>query len=530
MLYPPNDAILGHDTVIRVDANDDVRVKEVKFYIDNVFVATDLDSPWEYLWNPLPWADGLEHTVFVRAYDTANNSQESPTVLVTIFRTPLIIIGVSANPTMIPPGRGSSILTCSLPPAEYQGLSFLWTTTGGTIEGSDSTVIYHAPSEEGSYTVYCTVSDGSGDSVRDSLEIEVIQPNGTVFGPERVITQNALGAQSVYAADLDGDNDQDVLSASLLDNKIAWYENLGDGNFGEQQIISSQAAGANTVSVADLNSDGYPDVISASWYDDKIAWYQNDGSGHFGSQRIVTTETDFVNSIYVIDLDGDGDNDILSASLIDNKLVWFANDGLGNFSQEQIVSTEVDEPSSVYAVDLDDDGDPDVLSVSTGDSKLAWYANDGSGNLGNQQVVDSLIFRPKIVLTADLDGDGDQDAVVIRGGGQYAIQWYKNDGGGNFGSRRKIYTSGLGQILSGYATDLDHDGDLDLLVASPEGYGIVMFINNGTGAFELAQPISDLFPGANSVFASDLDGDGDMDVLSASSSDDKIAWYMNLLY
>jgi hypothetical protein len=47
------------------------------------------------------------------------------------------------------------------------------------------------------------------------------------------ITTNADGATSVYATDLDGDGDADVLSASRLDNKIAWYENKGGGNFGE---------------------------------------------------------------------------------------------------------------------------------------------------------------------------------------------------------------------------------------------------------------------------------------------------------
>ena len=33
-------------------------------------------------------------------------------------------------------------------------------------------------------------------------------------------------ACSIYAADVDGDGDMDVLSASYSDNKIAWYENL----------------------------------------------------------------------------------------------------------------------------------------------------------------------------------------------------------------------------------------------------------------------------------------------------------------
>jgi len=35
---------------------------------------------------------------------------------------------------------------------------------------------------------------------------------------------------SIYSADLDGDGNVDVLSASADDNKIAWYENDGSGS------------------------------------------------------------------------------------------------------------------------------------------------------------------------------------------------------------------------------------------------------------------------------------------------------------
>ena len=61
---------------------------------------------------------------------------------------------------------------------------------------------------------------------------------------QQVITTDANYAYSVFAADLDGDGDQDVLSASNNDGKIAWYENLdGDGTFGDQQVIATATSG-----------------------------------------------------------------------------------------------------------------------------------------------------------------------------------------------------------------------------------------------------------------------------------------------
>ncbi|MBJ76519.1 MAG: hypothetical protein CMJ98_05815, partial [Planctomycetes bacterium] len=61
---------------------------------------------------------------------------------------------------------------------------------------------------------------------------------GQDFGGQQVITTSAVGASSVYATDLDGDGDADVLSASFEDAKIAWYENQGGGVFGGQQVIT----------------------------------------------------------------------------------------------------------------------------------------------------------------------------------------------------------------------------------------------------------------------------------------------------
>ena len=67
------------------------------------------------------------------------------------------------------------------------------------------------------------------------------------------------------------------------------------------------------------------DVLSASWRDDKIAWYENDGAGNFGDQQIITISADYASSVYAADLDGDGDVDVLSTSFYGDKIAWYEN-------------------------------------------------------------------------------------------------------------------------------------------------------------------------------------------------------------
>ena len=183
------------------------------------------------------------------------------------------------------------------------------------------------------------------------------------------------GYGSVYAADLDEDNDIDVLFSSELDNKLGWYKNEGNGSFGEQQIITTNANGAKSVYAADLDNDGSIDVLSASAEDDKIAWYKNEGGGNFEEQRIITTKANEATAVYAADLDNDGKIDVLSASHKDDKIAWYKNYGNENFGSQQIITTDADGVRSVYAADLDNDGDVDVLSASYWDDKIAWYEN-----------------------------------------------------------------------------------------------------------------------------------------------------------
>jgi len=242
-----------------------------------------------------------------------------------------------------------------------------------------------------------------------------------------IIQSETDGPTCVHAADLDGDGDVDVLSASSYDNKIAWYENEGSGHFGNQQVITTLAVNAASVYAADLDSDGDLDVLSASSGDNTIAWYENNGTGQFSSQRIITLSAEGANSVYAVDLDGDDDLDVLSASsgypYLDtpNKVAWYENDGTGQFGEQQVITTLADGVTSVFAADLDSDGDLDVLSASQDDSKIAWYENDGTGQFGSQQVITVSADKATSVHAADLDGDGDMDVLSTSLGGARLI-------------------------------------------------------------------------------------------------------------
>jgi phage terminase large subunit-like protein len=342
-----------------------------------------------------------------------------------------------------------------------------------------------------------------------------------------VITTAADGATGVFAADVDGDGDMDILSASQIDNKIAWYENKGSQNFTDH-TITTVADFAHSVFAADVDGDGDLDVLSASRLGDyKIAWYENDGSPAVGEWPAHTISTaDSAVSMFVADVDGDGDVDVLSASPHE-RIAWFENDGspaVGAWTAHTI-STAADGARSVFAADVDGDGDLDVLSASRYDNKIAWYENKGSQNF-TPHTISTAANGAVSVFAADVDGDGNLD-VLSASYSDDKIVWYENNGNQVF-TARTISTAADG-AQSVFAADVDGDGDLDVLSASAFDDKIAWYANDGSPAVGAwtAHTISTAADGARSVFAADVDGDGDLDVLSASVFDAKIAWYEN---
>ena len=160
------------------------------------------------------------------------------------------------------------------------------------------------------------------------------------FSQQHVITTAAFGVRTVISADIDGDDKLDVLFGSFSDDKIAWYRSTnGQGNFGQQQAITTAGPGAPVTDVADLDGDGDLDLLSASHDSGLIAWYpNNDGRGRFGERQVVANGGSDATSVFAVDLDGDRDLDILWSSFW-HTVAWYENvDGQGNFGPQRIIS------------------------------------------------------------------------------------------------------------------------------------------------------------------------------------------------
>lgn len=265
------------------------------------------------------------------------------------------------------------------------------------------------------------------------------------------------GFYSAIAVDIDGDGDTDVLAARdaywrpTPYHFLAWYENDGNEGF-TRHIVTTQVDGFPRISAADMDGDGDIDLLSASRSDNRLAWYENDGEESFTSHSISLLSA---GSVSAVDINGDGNLDVLAAFGSANPIAWYENDGQANFTAHTIASSEG--ASSAFAADVDGDGDMDVLSASPGTDEVLWYENDGNENFTPHRITTSAKSASS-VFGADLDGDGDLDVLST------SALWYENDGQQNFTAHPiPALDDHLGDV---YAADMDDDADLDVLSAA----------------------------------------------------------------
>lgn len=422
------------------------------------------------------------------------------------------------------------------------------------------------------------VVPGESDDVMHWLENDGGRPATFTLRP---VTATVNEPRAAFAADLDGDGDVDLLSASSQDDRIAWYENDGadDPTF-TQITISTAADGAYDVVAADLDGDGDIDVASSSIIDDKIIWYENDGAVEPSFTAItITTSADGAREVNVADLDGDGDLDLLSANTEGGTVSWYENDGAADPTFTKIdLLVALNGPFHLVPTDMNLDGHMDMLVAFSIAGTVWWYENDGAADpLFTVRTVAAGINDARAVDAADFDCDGDMDVLISTG--TESVYWYESDGASPPSYTQRPLDVGLSSVIRSMASDVDGDGDMDVIAADYAADAIKYYENrlihkdvelpnetivddastsgpthvemgdlNGDGIVDFV--VSELFGGTVEWYINDgaggysrrsmgspsastdlrivdLDGDGDRDVISGDVGFSKVVWYSN---
>ena len=336
-----------------------------------------------------------------------------------------------------------------------------------------------------------------------------------------MITTGFRGVNSVCTADLDGDGDPDLITASTNHDKITWWENLelGSGSF-YKHVIDTEFNGAYGLYASDMDLDGDPDILAGNSSGKEIAWWENLDGTTF-QKHVVDSSFRSSHSVLMIDFDFDGDVDVLAASKFEGDIAWYENDGAEQFTRH-LIERSYSNVSSIDAVDMEGDGDIDIMGTNT--TTISWWENNNLENYSRHQIADGLMLGV-FLIAANLDNDGDIDVIGVD---KYRdeITFWENDG--SFAFTKVTVDNDInwpGQVC---IADMDMDSDMDILAVSELDNYVCWYENQGQNTFP-KRIVQSGYSGANAIYADDLDLDGDMDIVATAENTGDFYWWENTL-
>ncbi len=338
-------------------------------------------------------------------------------------------------------------------------------------------------------------------------------PPDLVFDEEIIDPVAAGDCKAV--GDIDGDGRLDLLLGGRPGEDLAWYA----WPHWQRTVIARAVEEFTTdMAVGDIDGDGDPDVVVGDGgTGTNLHWYRNPrpagnpADGGAWQRLAIGSATDYVKDVELADFNLDGRLDVAVRT---HGVVWiFFNNG-GSWSRVQIRNGLTGE--GMGSGDIDGDGDTDLLLPGM------WLENpepaaDAATSAWAVRTIDGSLYQEVKALVADIDGDGAAEVVFSPSEGSGAVRWYKPTSG----NPRGLWTGRtVIQNLPGCHTlqagDIDHDGDIDLVVAQMHTHGgqIFVVLNNGGGMSWTQVPIGS--GGIHNGVLADIDADGDLDLYGAN--------------
>ena len=371
----------------------------------------------------------------------------------------------------------------------------------------------------------------------------------TLYGQPVRFSEHLLVDEHRYtfglaAVDIDGDGDLDLTYPDISaqrESTLYWLENNGRGNFQRHVIHQDEPGWFERHATGDINGDGRPDLAIIDNLKGQVFWFANPdrpADGHW-KQYVITTKCPGAYDVVLSDLDGDGDLDAAASGFNSSLITWYENPGKDGWDGEwtrRLIDEGMQEARTIAAGDFNGDGKIDLLATAVGQrnlppdaqdhgSQVVWYENPGqpASQLWKKHSIDKRSRAPIHGHPTDLDGDGDLDVVMAHGMRtavdpkveRHEVVWYENVGQPKSGRSWKRHQVGrLPFAFEAIAEDLDSDGDVDVIATAwTKGDRVVWFENRG-GQWAM-HVLRENFRQANQVIVADLNGDQRPDIVAA---------------
>ncbi len=261
---------------------------------------------------------------------------------------------------------------------------------------------------------------------------------------------------------------------------------LLDGRLLAESRLIAQMAHPAHAEPCDLDADGRCDLVVAELgsflpgdHDrGEVVWLRATSGGDF-TRNVLADGLGRVADVQPGDFDGDGDLDLIVAEFgwrKTGRILLLERQG-EQAGQPEFVRRVLDDRAGaihVPVVDLNQDGRLDFVAlISQQHEVVVAFINRGNGTFEQQLLfaAGDPAFGSSGIQLVDMDSDGDMDVLYTNGDmldsfylkPYHGIHWLENRGDFPF---EHHHLAAMPGVMRAIATDVDRDGDLDVLACS----------------------------------------------------------------